>query len=45
MHLARGEALVNGEVLREGDGAAITAEAAVEVKGTTGGEVLLFDLA
>jgi redox-sensitive bicupin YhaK (pirin superfamily) len=45
VHVARGEVQVNGQVLREGDGAALTAEAAVEVKGTTGGEVLVFDLA
>jgi redox-sensitive bicupin YhaK (pirin superfamily) len=45
VHVARGEAVVNGETLREGDGAAITNEAAIQVQGTTGGELLLFDVA
>ena len=44
VHVARGSAVVNGNVLREGDGAAITAEPKVEISGSPSGEVLLFDL-
>jgi redox-sensitive bicupin YhaK (pirin superfamily) len=48
VHVARGSATVNGQALAAGDGAAISNEAAVSVRGAaTGepGEVLVFDLA
>jgi redox-sensitive bicupin YhaK (pirin superfamily) len=45
VHVASGGVKVNGEVLREGDGAAITGEAKVTVDGVDHGEVLVFDLA
>lgn len=45
VHVARGEVNVNGEVLRAGDGAAFTNEAAISLEGIRGAEVLLFDLA
>jgi redox-sensitive bicupin YhaK (pirin superfamily) len=45
VHVARGEARVNGQLLSAGDAAAITGEEGVSIEGTTGGEVLLFDLA
>ena len=45
VHVARGAVRVNGKDLAAGDGAAISDEAAVVVEGTTGGEVLVFDLA
>jgi hypothetical protein len=35
---------VNGNALKEGDGAAITAESKIEISGSPSGEVLLFDL-
>ena len=44
VQVASGEVVVNGETLREGDGAAITGETAIQLQGTTGGEVLLFDV-
>ena len=46
VHVARGEVDVGGRRLGEGDGAAITDEATVEIAGRSGGagEVLLFDL-
>jgi quercetin 2,3-dioxygenase len=44
VHVARGEVEVNGHLLSEGDGAALTGEKAVELAGTKGGEVLVFDL-
>ncbi len=44
LHVARGEAEVNGTVLRAGDGAAISDEASVTVVGNGDTEVLLFDL-
>jgi redox-sensitive bicupin YhaK (pirin superfamily) len=43
IHVARGEAAVNGKRLSEGDGAAVSDEAAVTISGR-GAEVLLFDL-
>jgi redox-sensitive bicupin YhaK (pirin superfamily) len=45
--VVRGTVSVNGKTLREGDGAAISEEAAVTIAGDgdDGGEVLLFDLA
>ncbi|HUS30939.1 MAG TPA: pirin family protein [Kofleriaceae bacterium] len=45
VHVARGEVNVNGNVVKDGDGVALTDEANVVVEGTTGGEVLVFDLA
>jgi quercetin 2,3-dioxygenase len=48
VHVARGSAIVNGQPLTAGDGAAITDEAAVSVQGAAAGEdaeVLVFDLA
>jgi redox-sensitive bicupin YhaK (pirin superfamily) len=45
VHVASGNVRVNGEVLHEGDGAAISLEPAVKVEGVDHGEVLLFDLA
>lgn len=44
VHVARGSAEVNGVALSEGDGAALTAEDAVGITGTSGAEVLVFDL-
>jgi redox-sensitive bicupin YhaK (pirin superfamily) len=44
VHVARGSAVVNGNVLKEGDGAAITEEPKVEISGSPSAEVLLFDL-
>jgi quercetin 2,3-dioxygenase len=48
VHVARGSASVNGLTLAEGDGAAVTGEAGIELSGrdkTGEAEVLLFDLA
>ncbi len=45
VHVARGEVKVNGQVLSAGDAAAISDEEGVALEGTSGGEVLLFDLA
>lgn len=48
LHVARGSVELNGKQLNAGDGAAITEEQAVVLKGATTGkmaEVLLFDLA
>ena len=45
VHVARGEAVLNGTALAEGDGAALTGEAAVVLEGRGGAEVLVFDLA
>jgi len=44
VHVARGSAVVNGNTLKAGDGAAITAESKIEISGSPAGEVLLFDL-
>lgn len=46
VHVARGTATVNGKVLGEGDGAALSDESAVRVEGKTStpAEVLVFDL-
>jgi len=45
VHVARGSVRVNGQELGAGDGAALSAEPAVHIEGTQGGEVLVFDLA
>jgi len=44
VQVARGSVRVNGKELREGDGAAISEETKIAVEGTSGGEVLVFDL-
>ena len=44
VHVARGDVTVNGERLREGDGAKITGVEAVELTQGKAAEVLLFDL-
>lgn len=45
IHLARGRASINGQLLKAGDGAAISNEPVVKVEGIETSEVLLFDLA
>jgi redox-sensitive bicupin YhaK (pirin superfamily) len=45
VHLARGEARVNGQLLRAGDALKATAEREVRIEHGVGAEVLLFDLA
>jgi redox-sensitive bicupin YhaK (pirin superfamily) len=45
VQVARGSVKLNGQPLAEGDGAAISAEKAVELTGVRDSEVLLFDLA
>jgi quercetin 2,3-dioxygenase len=45
VQVARGKVALNGKQLEEGDGAAISAEKAVELTGVDNAEVLLFDLA
>ena len=45
VQVARGEIELNGEKLRQGDGAAISDEHALTIKGIKDAEVLLFDLA
>jgi redox-sensitive bicupin YhaK (pirin superfamily) len=44
VHVARGKVRINGRELAEGDGAALSEEAAVRVEGIDDGEVLIFDL-
>jgi redox-sensitive bicupin YhaK (pirin superfamily) len=44
VQVAKGSVRVNGTELGAGDGAAISGERSVKVEGTTGGEVLVFDL-
>jgi hypothetical protein len=44
VHVARGKVRVDGRELEDGDGAAIEGEGAVKIEGTSGGEVLVFDL-
>jgi hypothetical protein len=44
VHVARGSVTVNGEDLQGGDGLAIEREQGIRLQGTSGGEVLLFDL-
>lgn len=44
VQIAKGAATLNGEALREGDGAAITSERELELVGTSEAEILLFDL-
>jgi redox-sensitive bicupin YhaK (pirin superfamily) len=45
VQLARGEATVNGQLLRAGDGAALEGEAAVDLAATKDAELVVFDLA
>jgi redox-sensitive bicupin YhaK (pirin superfamily) len=45
VQVARGKVKLNGALLETGDGAAISAEKAVELTGVADAEVLLFDLA
>jgi hypothetical protein len=45
VQVARGAAVLNGKPLAEGDGAAISDEAAIELTGKGSAEVLVFDLA
>ncbi len=45
VHVARGKVELNGHVLSTGDGAALTEEAVVALKGVEPSEVLVFDLA
>jgi redox-sensitive bicupin YhaK (pirin superfamily) len=44
VHVASGRVRVNGRELKEGDGAALSAEASLRLEGVDGGEVLVFDL-
>jgi hypothetical protein len=45
LQVARGSAVVNGVPLVEGDGAAVTGEPEITIRGDSDAEVLLFDLA
>ena len=45
VQVARGQVRLNGEILKEGDGAAISNETALTLDGVVSAEVLLFDLA
>src|SRR5262245_13688220 len=45
IQVARGQVKVNGELLKEGDGASLTTEAKIALEGETDSELLLFDLA
>jgi quercetin 2,3-dioxygenase len=45
VQVARGSVKLNGETLRPGDGAAVSAETALHLEGVTDAEVLVFDLA
>ena len=45
LQVARGGLTLNGELLKQGDGAAVSDEAALDVKATEDAEILVFDLA
>jgi redox-sensitive bicupin YhaK (pirin superfamily) len=45
LQIARGSVELNGEELHNGDGAAVTKEAVLEIRGKSDSEFLLFDLA
>jgi quercetin 2,3-dioxygenase len=45
LQMARGRAEVNGTALEEGDGAAVSSERELEIRGVDNAELLLFDLA
>jgi redox-sensitive bicupin YhaK (pirin superfamily) len=44
LHVAEGEVTLNGQPLKTGDAAALTAEKAIELRATKSSQVLLFDL-
>jgi len=44
IHLAEGEAILNGEALSAGDGVGVSELAALEIRATTAAQVLIFDL-
>ena len=44
VQVATGSVRLNGQLLKEGDGAAITDETTIELAGATAGETLVFDL-
>ena len=44
LHVAEGEVTLNGQSLKTGDAAALTAEQAMELRATKSSQVLLFDL-
>ncbi len=44
LHVAEGEVTLNGQSLKTGDAAALTAEKAIELRATKSSQVLLFDL-
>ena len=43
IHVAAGSVVINGKMLKAGDGASVTSES-IEISGSPSGEVLLFDL-
>ncbi len=45
IQVARGDVTVSGEPLRQGDGAAVTGEPALDIRATAAAEILVFDLA
>jgi redox-sensitive bicupin YhaK (pirin superfamily) len=45
LQLARGKIVLNGKILKAGDGAALSEEPTLSVKATENSEILLFDLA
>ena len=45
LQVAKGEVEVNGKTLQQGDGAAVSDEQKLSIKGKQDAEVLLFDLA
>ncbi len=45
VQVARGKVIVNGRELNAGDGASLSSESKVDIKGVRDGEVLVFDLA
>jgi redox-sensitive bicupin YhaK (pirin superfamily) len=45
LQVAKGSVQVNGQTLEQGDGAAISDEPKLKIKGAKDSEVLLFDLA
>lgn len=45
VQMARGKALLNGQKLEMGDGAAVTGEESLKIEGKEAAEILLFDLA
>jgi len=44
VHVARGAVMVNGQELRTGDGAAVTGQGALALRGSQAAEILVFDL-